>query len=81
MEEISLKIDEIYVPVKRRQDIDPEKVNQIAESIMETGQQVPISVRWDGKRHILVSGLQRLEACQALGEEKIRAIVIAAPQH
>lgn len=80
MEEFTLRIDEIYVPAKRRRSVNLESVNAIAESVMEIGLQVPISVRWDGERFILVSGLHRLEACKALGEETIAAIVVGTPQ-
>ena len=81
MDEISLRIDEIYVPAKRRNAVDPETVEALAESIIEIGQQVAISVRRDGARLILVSGLHRLEACKALGEETITAIIVGSPQH
>lgn len=81
MEDITLKIDEIYVPAKRRGSANPDTVDQLAESIIENGLQVPISVRWDGKRYVLVTGLHRLEACKALGEETITAIVVGSPQH
>ena len=33
-------IASIYVPVKRRATLDPKKVHEIAESILETGQQI-----------------------------------------
>ncbi len=81
MDDVTLRIDEIYVPTKRRHDVRPETVNVIAESIMEEGLKVPISVRRDGARFVLVTGLQRLEACKALGEETITAIIVGAPQH
>ena len=64
-------IANIYVPVKRRATLKPETVRQIAESMLEVGQQVPILVRRDGDRFVLVEGLHRLEACKALGEETI----------
>ncbi|MFQ5776117.1 MAG: ParB N-terminal domain-containing protein [Kiloniellaceae bacterium] len=76
-----MKIDEIYVPAKRRNDVKPEVVERLAENILENGLQVPISVRRDGERFVLVSGLQRLEACKALGEETITAIVVGPPRH
>ncbi len=81
MDDVTIRIDKIYVPAKRRGDIDPETVNTIAESIIEVGLKVPISVRKDGERYVLVSGLQRLEACKALGEETITAIITGARQH
>ncbi len=78
MESITIAIDEIYVPVKRRQDLNPETVEALAESIMENGLQTPIGVRRDGDRFVLVSGLHRLEACKALGEETISANMVQA---
>ncbi len=74
-------IDDIYVPVKRRRELKPETVEAIAESMLEHGQKTPISVRSDGERFVLVEGLHRLEACKALGEANINAIVVAARQH
>ncbi len=45
---------------------------------MEDGLQTPIGVRRDGDRFVLVSGLHRLEACKALGEETINVNVVQA---
>ena len=53
-------------------------VNTIAESILEEGQRMPIMVRRDGERLVLVEGLQRLEACRSLGEETIVGILVQA---
>ena len=80
MEDIQVRIDEIYVPTGRRGDVKPETVAELAESILEQGLQVPISVRQGNGRYVLVSGLQRLEACKALGEETIAAILVSARQ-
>ena len=52
-----LRIEDIYVPVKRRKTLNPEVVNEIAESMLEKGQLTSISVRRDGKRFVLVEGL------------------------
>ncbi len=72
-----ISIDRIYVPVKRRKTLDPEVVKAIAESILEVGQETPISVRPDEDlhRYVLLDGLHRLEACKALGETTILALV------
>jgi ParB-like chromosome segregation protein Spo0J len=80
MKEIAVPIDQIYVPAARRGSIDSEKVQAIAESILEIGQQEAISVRKDGKRFVLISGLHRLEACKLLGEKTISAIIAGTPQ-
>ncbi len=80
MKEIPVRIDQIYVPTGRRGTLDPDKVNELAESILDVGQQVAISVRKDGKRFVLVAGFHRLEACKALGEETITAIIAGTRQ-
>jgi len=74
-------IANIYVPVNRRATLKPETVRQIAESMLEVGQQIPIQVRRDGDRFVLVEGLHRLEACKALGEETIDGYLTQAPKH
>ncbi len=81
MDEDPIRIDEIYVPAGRRHDVKPEIVEEIAESMLEVGQKVPISVRPDGERYVLLTGLQRLEACKALGVQTIDAFVVQARQH
>jgi sulfiredoxin len=68
----------IYVPVKRRATLKPETVQEIAQSLLEVGQQTPILVRRDGARYVLVEGLHRLEACKALGEETIIGFLVQA---
>lgn len=73
----SFPIDKIYVPAKRRRDLRSKVVEEIAESILEVGQQVPILIRPDDDRFVLVEGLHRLEACKALGEETIVALLVS----
>lgn len=80
MKEVQIPIADIYVPTKRRAEIKAEAVEALAESIMEDGLKVPIGVRQGKDRYVLVSGLQRLEACRALGEDTILSIVVGAPQ-
>ena len=75
-----LAIQDVYVPVKRRQTLDPQKVETLAESMMEKGQETPI-VRPDGQRFVLVEGLHRLEACKALGETTVPAYLVQARRH
>ncbi len=81
MDDVSIRIEHIYVPSKRRRDVRPKTVDAIAESIIDEGLKVPISVRRDGERFVLVAGLQRLEAMKALGEDTITAIIVGSPQH
>ena len=56
-------------------------VRAIAEDIVENGMKTPIQVRHDGKRHILVEGLHRLEAMKWLGEAEIDAYLVQARKH
>jgi uncharacterized ParB-like nuclease family protein len=74
----SFPIDKIYVPVKRKKALKPELVHEIAESILEIGQQAPILVRPDEGRFVLVEGLHRFEACKALGEKTIIGLLVSA---
>lgn len=74
----SFPIDKIYVPVKRRKALKSELAQEIAESILEIGQQAPILVRPDEDRFVLVEGLHRLEACKALGEKTIIGLLVSA---
>ena len=66
-----MNIDEIYVPAERRKEIEPEKVEAEAEAMMEEVAEQPIQVRRGKGRFVLVSGVNRLEASKALGEETI----------
>jgi sulfiredoxin len=81
MRQEKLAIASIYVPAKRRALLDPKKAQEIAESILQVGQQVPILVRRDGERFVLVEGLHRLEACRQLGEETILSYLVQARRH
>ncbi len=81
MDNESFRIDDIYVPVKRRRPLKPAIVDEIAESMLEEGQRTPILVRRDGERLVLVEGLHRLEACRALGEDTIVGLIVQARQH
>ncbi|MBB4359125.1 hypothetical protein GGD65_000123 [Bradyrhizobium sp. CIR18] len=74
----SFPIEKIFVPTKQKKSIKPETVAEVAESIMEIGQQEPISIRLDGDRLVLVEGLHRLEACKALGETTILGVLVPA---
>lgn len=77
----TFKIEDIYVPVKRRKTLKPETVDEIAQSMLEEGQLTPIMVRPDKGHFVLVEGLHRLEACKALGEETIEGFIVEARFH
>ena len=81
MDDVTLQIGDIYVPVKRRKTLKPETVEALAENIIENGQTTPIQVRRDGERLVLIEGLHRLEACKALGEKTIVGIIVRARRH
>ena len=75
-----IRLDEIYVPAKLKKTLEDSKVDALAESILEKGLEVPIQVRRDEARNrfVLVTGLHRLEAMRALGEETVGALVVSA---
>ncbi len=81
MIEKDFKIENIYVPAKRRKTLQQNKVDQLAEDILDNGLKVPIQVRQGQGRMVLVEGFHRLEASRALGEEQIRAFVVQARKH
>lgn len=81
MQSITLRIEDIYVPVKRLKTLDRMVVDEIAESILEKGQLTPILVRKGKGRYVLIEGLHRLEACKALGEETVVGSIVQARRH
>lgn len=78
MKSIAIPLDDIYVPVARRGTLDAAKVQALAEDILENGMKVPIQVRRDKDRYVLVSGLHRIEALRSLGSDTIEALVVQA---
>ena len=81
LESQTFPIAKIHVPVKRVKTLDPDKVQQIAESILEDGQTTPIRLRADGDRFVLIEGLHRLEALKALGEDTVLGYLAHARLH
>ncbi|MEO9615767.1 MAG: ParB N-terminal domain-containing protein [Nitratireductor sp.] len=74
-------IASIYVPTARRKTLHVDTVRHLAEDILENGMKMPIQVRHDGKRNVLVEGLHRLEAAKWLGETEIDAYFVQARKH
>ena len=74
-------VADIYVPVKRRATLEQKRVDEIAASMLDNGQQTPILVRSDGARFVLIEGLHRLEAAKALGEKTIVGFRVDARKH
>ena len=81
MKRETFAVADIYVPVKRRATLEQRRVDEIAASMLENGQQTPILVRQDGARFVLVEGLHRLEAAKALGEKTIVGFRVDARKH
>jgi ParB-like chromosome segregation protein Spo0J len=74
-------VAQIYVPVKRRATLVQARVDELAASMLKDGQQVPIKVRADGDRFVLIEGLHRLEAARALGDTTILGYRVDARKH
>lgn len=81
MKRETFAIADIYVPIKRRATLEQKRVDEIAASMLDTGQQTPILVRPDGARFVLVEGLHRLEAAKALGETTVFGYRVDARKH
>ena len=77
----TVALADIRVPAKRAKTLDPAKVQEIAEDMIEHGQTTPVQLRTDGDGFILVEGLHRLEALRALGEPTITAYLVRARLH
>jgi protein gp37/ParB-like chromosome segregation protein Spo0J len=77
----SINVAEIEVPDKRLRQLQPEKVDQIAESMRDAGQLQPIGVRPNKGGHYvkiyrLVFGLHRFEAVKKNGWPTILATIV-----
>jgi ParB-like chromosome segregation protein Spo0J len=81
MKRENFPVAKIYVPIERRKTLVPARVDEIAQSMLKDGQQVPIKVRPDGERFVLIEGLHRLEAAKALGEATIVGYRVDARKH
>ena len=74
-------IDKIHGPVKRVKTLDPDKVEALANDMLENGQTTPIRLRQGNDRYVLIEGYHRLEALRALGEETVDAYLVHARLH
>ena len=83
MRTIVIPLAEIYVPAKLTKTLDEAKVETRAEDILEHGLQSPVQVRRDEdrNRYVLISGVHRLEAVRALGEDSVEALIVQARKH
>ncbi len=78
---IDIPLDKIYVPAAKRKTLAVDKVEPLAEDILENGLQVPIYVRQGKDRYVLVKGLHRMEAMKLLGEDTIEGKIVQAKKH
>ena len=77
LKSVKLKLSELYIPVKRRKGLELEKIDSLAEKILEDGQKGPIQVRRDKKWiFVVVNGAHRIEAVKLLGEDTIEAFIV-----
>ena len=81
LKKISVRIEDVYVPTKRRKMLDPEKVLALAEDVLVNSQKTPIRIRKDGDRFVLLEGLHRLEALRSLGDETIDGYLVQGRLH
>jgi sulfiredoxin len=79
MKTVDVKLAEIYVPARFRAALDPAKLATLQASINEGGLKVPIHLRRDKERYVLVSGFHRLEAVRGLGAETVTALIVQTP--
>lgn len=78
MRTVDIPIAKIYVPAAKQKTLDPEKVEPLAEDILENGLQKPIYVRLGKDRYVLQEGLHRVEAMKLLGETLIDGHIVQA---
>lgn len=78
---IDVPLNKIYIPASKHKTLEAEKIEPLAEDILENGLQVPIYVRLGKDRYVLVEGLHRIEAVKLLGENTIEAKVVQAKKH
>jgi len=78
---VDIPIDKIYVATAKRKTLEVDKVEPLAEDILENGLQVPIYVRLGKDRYVLVEGLHRVEAVKLLGETHIEGKIVQAQKH
>jgi sulfiredoxin len=74
-------ITDVRVPAKRKKTLDPAKVQEIAEDMLENGQTTPIRVRSGKTGFVLIEGFHRLEALRALGEDMVEGYLVRAQLH
>ncbi|WP_235008490.1 ParB N-terminal domain-containing protein [Candidatus Halocynthiibacter alkanivorans] len=74
-------ISDVRVPAKRKKSLDPVKVQEIAEDMLENGQTTPIRLRSAKTGFVLIEGFHRLEALRSLGEDMVEGYLVRAQLH
>ncbi len=80
LREVSVNIEDIFLPKARQEEIDQVEIDRICEDIMNEVDQRPIQVRKGKGRLVLIKGTNLLEARRALGDTTIGAYIVAAQQ-
>lgn len=80
LQSIIIKISDVYIPADRKKELDPVKVENFAENLLNEAELKPIRVRKGKGRYVLVGGVNRLSAHEAVGEDTIEAYVVSARQ-
>ncbi len=80
LDSITIKISDIYIPADRKKELDPVKVEGFANNLLNENELKPIRVRKGKGRYVLVGGVNRLSAHEAVGEDTIEAYVVSARQ-
>lgn len=75
---VDIPVDKVYVPSGKAKTLEADKLEPLAEDILENGLQNPIYVRVGKDRYVLQEGLHRLEAVKLLGEDTIEAKIVQA---
>jgi sulfiredoxin len=78
MKPVKVRIKDIYVPAAHSKRLEEDKVDTLAEDILENGLKEPIHVLHGKGRYVLQSGLHRLEAVRFLDEEDITVFIVQA---
>lgn len=78
MRVVDIPVEKVYVPSGKAKTLEREKIEPLAEDILENGLQNPIYVREGKGRFVLQEGLHRLEAVKLLGEATIEAKIVQA---
>ena len=77
---VAVKIDDIYIPTARRNEVEQTKVDETVEKKLNEEDLKPIKVRRGKGRFVLIEGVHRVEAGKALGDTEIGAYIVQAPK-